>query len=308
MKTTRILSLVLFIVLMGMLVQVVQADIEVGVSMGDWVRYEAKDASGTGEIFMQISTVQDTNVGFKLFLTASNGTQTSHTMSGEIGKSNLNAFIIPANLNVGDSFQEATYVTNITGIEERVVGGESRQVVFGPVERMGFLMVYWDRITGLMIEASNVKIVDTNAWLITSRPFTFPVSVEDNSFLLSGNSSSNISDLIFVEELKEVQFTVQEESQTTGFCDIAIPNDLIWGELTVYNDDDMLTEDVDYTQSSNGTHNILQITYNQGTHIIEIQGTEAIPEFPSFIILPVLTLTTLASAIIFKRRRYSQFL
>jgi hypothetical protein len=310
MKTGKVLPPILIILLLGVFIQVAQAEVSVGVKTGGWARYETKTAGteDTGEILMQIVSVQGANIVFYLTITESDGKKTPTTVNGEIGKSNLNAFIIPAYLNVGDSFQEATYITNITGTEERILGGEARQIISGPVERMNGVTVYWDRTTGLLVEASDVKLVDTNIWQVDSQLFTFLVSVGEKTYEVSAKSNSSVSDLSFIEALKELRFIVNGESGTTGFCNITIPADLIWGELSIYKDDYVITKDVDYTQSNNGTHHFLQITYNHSTHVIEIRGTEAIPEFPSFIIFPSLIVVTLVGVIIFKRKRYNRLL
>lgn len=310
MKTRKVLPPILVIILLGVFIQVAHAEVSVGVETGGWAEYETKTAGAadSGEILIQIVSVQDANIVFYLTVTESDGTKSPLTVNGEIGKSNLHAFIIPAYLNVGDSFQEVTYITNITGTEERVIGGEVRQIIYGPIERMKGSTGYWDRITGLLVEASDVKLVDTNVWQVDYQLFTFLVSVGEKTYEVSAKSNSSVSEFTFVEDLKEVRFVVDGESGTTGFCNITIPADLIWGELSVYKDEYLITKDVDYTQSNNGTHHILQITYDHSTHVIEIRGTEAIPEFPSLIVLLSLIAATLVGAIIFKRKRYNRLL
>ena len=304
MKITRAAPPILVILLLVVFIQTAQAEVSVGVETGGWAKYEAKtaDTADSGEILLQIASVQGVNIVFYLTVTESDGTKSPLAVDGEIGEDNLNAFIIPAYLNVGDSFHEANYITNITGTEERIIGGEVRQVVYGPVERFNGVTIYWDRITGLMVEASDVKLVNTNIWHVSSQLFTFFVSVGEKTYEVSANSNSSVSDLSFVEALKEVRFTVDGESGTTGFCNITIPADLIWGELSVYKDAYLMSKDVDYTQANNGTHHILQITYDHSAHVIEIRGTEAIPEFPSLIVLPSLIVATLVAAAIFKRK------
>jgi len=56
-------------------------------------------------------------------------------------------------------------------------------------------------------------------------------------------------------------------------------------EPSIYRDEILLVENVDYTQSNDGTNNILQINYNHSTHNFKIVGTQAVPEFPSLLIL-----------------------
>ena len=56
-------------------------------------------------------------------------------------------------------------------------------------------------------------------------------------------------------------------------------------EPSIYRDEILLVENVDYTQSNDGTNNILQINYNHSTHNFKIVGTQTVPEFPSLLIL-----------------------
>jgi len=78
------------------------------------------------------------------------------------------------------------------------------------------------------------------------------------------------------------------DSETAGFCNITIPQNLTWGDFSVYLDEMLLVEDSDYTRAFNGTHNLFHVTYTHGSHLIEIIGTESVPEFPLIIISSLL--------------------
>ena len=136
----------------------------------------------------------------------------------------------------------------------------------------------------------------------TPSPFQFNVLVENQTYPISAVSNSTVSELTFNPAAKELTFKVNGQSGTTGFCTISIPSDLIWGELSVYKDGSLLVKDVDYTQSNNGTHHFFQINYSHSIHDFKIVGTEAIPEFPSFIVVPILMATLLAGVIIYRRK------
>jgi hypothetical protein len=64
----------------------------------------------------------------------------------------------------------------------------------------------------------------------------------------------------------------------------------------------LLVENVDYTQSKDGANNILQINYNHSTHNFNIAGSEAIPEFPTFIAVPILMTTILIGIAICRKK------
>jgi hypothetical protein len=79
-------------------------------------------------------------------------------------------FIIPANLNVGDTFfgKNAGNIT-ITGVEQKTIAGATRTVVYASTSET---MFYWDKSAGVLVEASslfadytmNTKTDKTNMW------------------------------------------------------------------------------------------------------------------------------------------------
>ena len=78
-------------------------------------------------------------------------------------------------------------------------------------------------------------------------------------------------------------------------------DDLLWGEFSVYVDGFSLVEDEDYTQTYNGTHYIFYITHTHTTHVIEIRGTDVIPEFPSWVLLSIMLVATFV-IVIYKKK------
>ena len=116
-------------------------------------------------------------------------------------------------------------------------------------------------------------------------PFQQDVTVENNTYTIAGSSNSTISDISFDSSLKELRFNASGETGTNGLCNIQIPNSLMWGDLSVYKDDVLLVNGVDYIQSSNATHTLFQIKYSHSEHTIKIVATQVIPEFPSISVI-----------------------
>jgi hypothetical protein len=54
---------------------------------------------------------------------------------------------------------------------------------------------------------------------------------------------------------------------------------------------------------SNETYEYLYINYTHSEHTIEISGTTIIPEFPSFLVLPLFMIATLLAVIVYRRKR-----
>jgi len=87
---------------------------------------------------------------------------------------------------------------------------------------------------------------------------------------------------------------------------ITFPSDLLWGTISIYKDDALLIEGVDYARTNNGTHYSFHITYIHTAHTLRIVGTEAIPEFPLLIILPLFMIATLLAVIVYRRKHSKQ--
>jgi parallel beta-helix repeat protein len=120
---------------------------------------------------------------------------------------------------------------------------------------------------------------------------------------LSISSNSIVQAFAFDTGTKQISFSVTGTAGSTGFCDVVFPSELLSGTITVYKDDALLTIGQNYTQSFNGTHYILHITYLHSTHTLKIKGTEVIPELTSLVMLSTLIITTLIVLNITKKQK-----
>jgi len=288
---------------------------------------------------MEVLDVSDSNITGRSTTIYANGTERTDIMSGNIatGEGNVSIGIIPSNLGAGDEIPaNLTYYTEeplrltINGTVTRRYAGANREVnyvnitypiiydnvTFG-AQNMSF---YWDKKTGIMCEEwysyatsymdnmtqyyMNMSILfrmtATNMW-----PAVFTVQ-DGYTFNVTMLSNSTISSFNFDESLKQISFNVTGPASKAGYCNVSIPEGLIWGEFSVYKDGFLLVKDVDYTQTYNGTHYIFYVTYAHTTHTIEIQGTEVIPEFPSAIILPLFMFFALIAVALAKKRFYAK--
>jgi parallel beta-helix repeat protein len=109
-------------------------------------------------------------------------------------------------------------------------------------------------------------------------------------------SNSTVSGFRFNPQDGLVWFDVEGETGTTGFCRVTIPKGLLDAEndWTVLADDNQITP----TTSEDEDNTYLYITYNNSAKTVEIIGTDAIPEFPSWTILPLLSVATLIGVIV----------
>lgn len=155
----------------------VYAEIVVGVKHGDWIEY---NVTSTGNVpaehdvtraKIEILKVDGTEIDIQINSTYSDGkeetlTSTLNLETGQIGDS----FIIPANLDKGNTFLEQTEGTiTISGVEEKTYAGAKRTTVYATTS---ITMFHWDKSTGFLVEATSsypdftiiTKAENTNMW------------------------------------------------------------------------------------------------------------------------------------------------
>jgi parallel beta-helix repeat protein len=155
----------------------------------------------------------------------------------------------------------------------------------------------WD--TPYVINENNI---DYYPLMAPTRPITRKFPAYDN-LEVEIYSNSSISEFQFNLTDKKLSFNVTGSTGTRGFCNVTIPANLLWGEFSLFINDIPLVEGVNYSKTYNDTHYIFHITYTHSEHIIEIVGTEVIPEFPSAIIILLLMALTMLAVAVAKRRR-----
>jgi hypothetical protein len=174
---TRKIALYLVCLAVLVCIAVVYAEISVGVKQGDWIEYTV---TSTGNVpaehdvtgaKIEILDVDEKKIAIQISSKYSDGTEENTTTTlnletGQIGDS----FIIPANLDDGDTFLEQ-HEGNITisGVKEKTIVGAKRTVVYATTSVTVF---QWDRLTGFLVEATSsypeftitTKAKDTNMW------------------------------------------------------------------------------------------------------------------------------------------------
>ena len=188
MKLKVIIGIVLTLFLIGISVQAtVSAEISVGVKEGDWIEYNVV-LTGTPPyspypttIKIEILSVQGTNVTLNGTL-KSDGIQETITITVDLETDTPDGFIVPANLNNGDTFYDNGGYITISGVEKRTYAGVSRSVVYTTYSEDNVTgTFYWDKTTGVLVEASqsgvnytmSVKVSKTNMW--QAQPFGLPI-------------------------------------------------------------------------------------------------------------------------------------
>lgn len=103
---------------------------------------------------------------------------------------------------------------------------------------------------------------------------------------------------------KKIGYSLQGITNTIGMSNITIPRALL--DVNTL-DEWIVTVDggsplTGPTVVSNSTHSSIYFTYLQSSHSVVIQGTKAVPEFPSMIIAPLLVAFSLIAAAFAKKK------
>jgi len=91
--------------------------------------------------------------------------------------------------------------------------------------------------------------------------------------------------------------SVNARARTTGFCRICIPTALMNDTFRVFVNDTEILPSPEPLPCSNSTYSYLYFTYHHSTQEVVI-----VPEFPSFLILPLFLIATLLAVIVYKRK------
>jgi parallel beta-helix repeat protein len=174
---------------------------------------------------------------------------------------------------------------------------------------------YWSQYNGVDHDCDGIGdtpyVIDGNNQ--DNYPLMTPITFFDagtwggENYKVNVVSNSTVSDFVFDPEDDRIKFDVKGERWTSGFCRVTIPKELLSAksEWIVLVDKSSVTPSVDEDENST----CLYFTYHfpsyyiHSTKTVEIIGTDAIPEFPSCIILPLFATATLAVIICRNRLR-----
>ncbi|MEM2108074.1 MAG: hypothetical protein QXL10_02170 [Candidatus Bathyarchaeia archaeon] len=153
----RKLYLLSALLVVSFIVSTAVTAILVGVKKGDWIEYQAV-FTGTPPVGHEVTwartevlDVQGTIIDLNVTTKFANGTLWYETITLNLAVGQLgDEFIIPANLDVGDTFFDK-YHGNVTisKIEKRTYSGVTRTVISATTAQSTY---YWDQATGVLVE------------------------------------------------------------------------------------------------------------------------------------------------------------
>jgi hypothetical protein len=159
---------------------------KLGVEAGNWIKFNymvtgaPSGASLPTAMKVEFLSVEGINVTVRVTIYMSDGTERNQTMTMDVMAGggtfgNFSGSIIPANSATGDSIYINGYGNiTIAGETRRTYAGAERTVVYATFSQ-GRARYYWDKQTGVMVEASvssggrtaTVKAIETNMWGLT---------------------------------------------------------------------------------------------------------------------------------------------
>ncbi|GEM_PF-3358645 len=150
---------------------------------------------------------------------------------------------------------------------------------------------------GLMEE--NVLTIEVSK-LLPRR--TFRLNIEGLNFQVLVESNSTLTDFSFNKSSMHIQFYVYGTHETIGYCNVTIPKSLLKGNPWSISIDG--TPIPEFKLSENSTHSCIHFSYtHSSTKTVIIQGTWAIPEFPTSIILFIFLILLTIPLILTKKKR-----
>lgn len=181
----------------------------------------------------------------------------------------------------------------------------------------GFEGNYWSNYTGVDLNHDGIGdspyVIDANH--TDHYPLMGMFYSHDTSYGYAVDfvSNSSISSISFDPSYIEANpgeamlaFNVSGGTGTEGFVRVCIPKILINGSYLVMFDGVVIANttipQVRELPCSNETHTYFYINYTHSEHTITIIGTTTIPEFPTFLILPLFVIATLLVIIIYRKK------
>jgi hypothetical protein len=273
-----------------------------------------------------VQKISGTNVTFEFERDLLNGTEETGTSWVNVSDGSGTVFVvISANLNAGallypdwvneNGTSEGAYSLNETvllkhGDAMMEVNHLNLTYTFDGQPRSE--NYYWEKSTGLIVkwiisgsesaEDGTVETVNAHFQRVGLEQVLYPY-IDSDAYPVTVNSDSTILGFEFNQTEKQLSLNLTGKTGTSGSCEITFPDGLLWGTFSLSMDGYALVEGDDYSQTYDGTYYTFQISnYIHSSHTIEIVASDAVPEFPAWMILPLFMTATLLAVMLYRKR------
>jgi hypothetical protein len=272
---------------------------------------------------LTITQVTGTNVTFQFARDFLNGTTEGGLSWVDLSNGNGtgNFVIISANTGAGDMLYP-DWLNSYSTTEGALLANDTVSLMYNgaPIEacHLGYVNeygnysadYYWEKSTGLMLKwkIKGSEVVDDSVETLNLHfnkvglEHEFCPFIDDEEYRVKVDSSSTLLGFDFNQTEKKMSMDVSGLSGTSGYCDVWVPEGLLWGTFSLSMDGYPLVEGEDYTVTTEGAYYKFDINYIHSSHTIEIVGSQVIPEFSAWMILPLFMAATLMAVMLYRKR------
>ncbi len=272
-----------------------------------------------------IVQVTGTNVTFQFERDMLNGTTESGTSWVDVSNGNGTGYfvVVSANAGAGDMLYPNWVNSELTTEGAPVVNetvslmyrGEAIEAchlsyVYDIEDQTYSEDYYWEKSTGLMLkwELKGSEVVDDSLETLNIHfqkiglENEFCPFIDDEEYQVKVDSGSTILGFEFNQTEKKMSLNVSGLSGTSGYCDVWVPEGLLWGTFSLKMDGYPLVEGDNYNITHEGAYYKFDIAYIHSSHSIEIVGSQVIPEFQAWMVLPLFIAATLMAVMLYRKR------
>lgn len=131
-----------------------------------------------------------------------------------------------------------------------------------------------------IVEAITSATLQSSVRIAVAEPNGYDVRIDNQTYSVEIASNSALNGFEFKQEEKAVSVFAEGSSGTTGVMEISIPKNLLSGEMAVFIDGSLVSNDQVLLKSDTETDTTFEINYSHSIHQIEVTGTNVVPEFP----------------------------
>lgn len=131
-----------------------------------------------------------------------------------------------------------------------------------------------------IVEAVTSAALQSSMRIAVAKPQSHLVIVDNQTFAVTFASNSALDGFEFKEQEKAVSIFAEGSTGTTGVLEISIPKALLSGEMAVFIDDNLASEEQVVIKSDSENETTFEVNYSHSIHQIEVTGTSVTPEFP----------------------------
>ena len=269
-----------------------------------------------------IVLVSGTNVTFQFERDSLNGTTEAGTSWIDVSNGNGTGYLVVVSSNVNDdgflypdaqssgspAVNETVSLSSLDGI----ITANHLSYVSTDENQTYSEDYYWERSTGLMLKwtISGTEVVEDTGQIETvtvhfqrvDLQHLFYPFIDNKEYAVTVDSNSTILGFEFNQTEKNLSMNVTGISGTAGYCNVLIPDGLLFGTFSLSNDGYPLVEGTDYSKTHEGGYYKFNINYIHSSHTITIVASDAVPEFPSWLILPLFMAAMLMATIVYRKR------